>query len=83
MPLHDPSWYPTCVQSFSPVSFTVFELQGLKLKNNNNNNNNNDDNKKKKKNWKNELRLIFHTSPMQILSYYRQTCISDIATLWW
>ena len=75
MPLHHPSWYPTCVQSFSPVPFTVFELQGLKLKNNNNNNNNN---KKKKKNCKNELRLIFHTSPMQILSYYRQTCISDI-----
>ena len=74
MPLHDPSWYPTCVQSFSPVPFTVFELQGLKLNNNNNNN---------KKNCKNELRLIFHTSPMQILSYYRQTCISDVATLWW
>ena len=68
MPLHDPSWYPTCVQSFSPVPFTVFELQGLKLKNNNNNNNNDDNKKKKKKNWKNELRLIFHTSPMQILS---------------
>ena len=71
MPLHDPSWYPTCVQRFSPVPFTVFELQGLKLKNNNNNNNNNN-------NCKNELRLIFHMSPMQILSYYRQTCISDI-----
>ena len=61
MPLHDPSWYPTCVQSFSPVSFTVFELQGLKLKNKNNNNNNNN-----KKNCKNELPLIFHTSPMQM-----------------
>ena len=61
MPLHDLSWYPTCVQSFSPVPFTVFELQGLKLKNNNNNN----------KNCTNELSLIFHTSPIQILSYYR------------
>ena len=40
MPLHDPSWYLTCVQRFSPVPLTVFELQGLKLKNNNNNNNN-------------------------------------------
>ena len=60
MPLHD----PTCVQSFSPVPLTVFELQGLKLNNNNNNNN------EKNKNCKDE------TSPMQILSYSRQTCIS-------
>ena len=74
MPLHDPSWYPTCVQSFSPVPSTVFELQGLKLKKKNNNNNNN--NNEKKKNCKNELCLIFHTSSMQILSYFRQTCIS-------
>ena len=60
MPLHDLLWYPTCVQGFSPVPFTVFELQGLKLKNNNNN-----------KNCTNEFSLIFHTSPTQILSYYR------------
>ena len=67
MPLHDLSrlsWYLTCVQSFSPVPFTVFELQGLKLENNNNNNKNV------------QLPLIFHT---QILSYFRQTYISDIA----
>ena len=67
MPLHDLSWYPTCVQSFSPVPLTVFELQGLKLNNNNNNNNNNE----KKKNCKDELSLIFHTFPMQILYYFR------------
>ena len=73
MPLHDPSWYPTCVQSFSPVPLTVFELQGLKLNNNNNNNNNNNE-----KNCKDELSLIFHTSPMQILYYFRQTCISHL-----
>ena len=30
VPLHNWSWYPTCVQSFSPVPFTVFDLQGLK-----------------------------------------------------
>ena len=47
MSLHDLSWYPTCVQSFSPVPFTVFELQGLKL--NNDDDDDDDDDKKKKK----------------------------------
>ena len=44
---------PTCVQNFRPVALTVFEIQGLKLKNNNNNNN------KQKKNWRNGLFAIF------------------------
>ena len=64
---------PDLCAKFQPCTITFFELEGLKLKNNNNNNN-----KKKKKNCKNELPLIFHTSPMQILVYFRQTCISDL-----
>ena len=46
--LHVGSLDPTCLQNFRPVSFTVFEIQGFKLKNKNDN-----DNKKKKKNWRN------------------------------
>ena len=30
---------PTCVQNFRPVPFTVFEIQGFKLKNKNDNDN--------------------------------------------
>ena len=37
---------PTCVQNFRPVPLTVFEIQGLNLKN---------ENDKKKKNWRNGL----------------------------
>ena len=32
---------PTCVQNFRPVSLTVFEILGFKLKNENDNNNEN------------------------------------------
>ena len=35
---------PTCVQNFTPVALTVFEIQGLKLN--------------KKKNWRNGLFAI-------------------------
>ena len=54
MCLHDPSWNPTCVQSFRFELFTVFEIQGSKL------------NKKKKqqKNWENEL---FVLSPLLVM----------------
>ena len=41
----------TCVQNFQPVPLTVFEIQGLKLKNKNN----------KKKNWRNGLFAISPT----------------------
>ena len=46
--LHVGSSDPTCVQKFRPVSLTVFELQGFKLKNKND----------KKKNWRNGLFAI-------------------------
>ena len=39
---------PTCVQNIRPVSLTVFEIQGFKLKNKNDNDND-------KKNWRNGL----------------------------
>ena len=47
---------PTCVQSFRPVPFTVFEIQGFKLKNKNDNND--------KKNWRSGL---FAMSPMLVV----------------
>ena len=43
--LHVGSLDPTCVQNFSPVALTVFEIHGFKLKNKND----------KKKNWRNGL----------------------------
>ena len=52
MLLHDLSWIPIIMQSFTPVSCLVFEMRLSKL-NNNNNNNNNDNKKKKKKNFEN------------------------------
>ena len=71
MLLHIPSWNPTCVQSFRFVLFTVFELQGSKLNNNN----------KKQKNWENELFVISPLLVMQILPYFRYTCMLPIATI--
>ena len=41
MLLHDPSWIPIIMQSFTPLSFLVFEMRLSKLNNNNNNNNKN------------------------------------------
>ena len=41
MLLHDLSWIPIIMQSFTPVSCLVFEICLSKLNNNNNNNNNN------------------------------------------
>ena len=57
MSLHDPLWNPTCVQSFRFELFTVFEIQGSKLKKNNKK-------KKQKKNWENELFII---SPLLVM----------------
>ena len=48
---------PTCVQNFSPVPLTVFEIQGFNLKN---------ENDKKKKNWRNGL---FAISPMLVVQF--------------
>ena len=48
---------PTCVQNFRPVPFTVFEIQGFKLKNKNKN----DD-----KIWRNRL---FAISPMFVVQF--------------
>ena len=45
MGLHDPSWNPTCMQSFKFELVKVFEIEGSELKN-------------KKKNWENELFVI-------------------------
>ena len=53
--LHIPSWNPTCVQSFRFEFFTVFEIQGLKLKN------------KKKKQKKNCRNGFFAISPMLVV----------------
>ena len=49
---------PTGVQNFRPVTLTVFEIQGFKLKNK-------DDNDKKK-NWRNGL---FAISPMLVIQF--------------
>ena len=49
---------PTFVQNFRPISLTVFEIQGFKLKNK--------DNKKKKKNWRIGL---FAISPMLVVQF--------------
>ena len=61
------------MQSFRFELFTVFELQGSKLKNNNNNN--------KQKNWENELFVISLLLVMQFLLYFRYTCMLAIATI--
>ena len=60
--LHVESSDSTCVQNFRPVALTVFEIQGLKLKNKNDNN----DKKKKKKNRRNGLCAI---SPMLVVQF--------------
>ena len=57
--LHVESSDPTCMQHFTPVALTVFEIQGFKLKNKN-------DNKTKKKNWRNGL---FAISPMLVVQF--------------
>ena len=56
--LHVASSDPTCVQNFRPISLTVFEIQGFKLKNKNNDND--------KKNWGNGL---FAISPMLVVQF--------------
>ena len=53
--LHIGSSGPTCVQKFRTVPFTVFEIQGFKLKNKND-----------KKNWRNGL---FAISPMLVVQF--------------
>ena len=52
---------PTCVQNFRPVSLTIFEILGFKLKKNNNKNDNN-----KKKDWRNGL---FAISPILMVQF--------------
>ena len=69
--LHDPLWYPNCVQSFRFVLFVDFEIQGSKLKNKNN----------KKQNWENELFVISPLLVVQFLPYFRYTCMSPIAAI--
>ena len=54
--LHVGSSDPTCVQNFRPVSLTVFEILGFKLKKNDNDN----------KNWRNGL---FAISPMLMIQF--------------
>ena len=79
--LHVGSSDPTCVQNFRPVPLTVFEIQGLKLKNKNDNNNN--DKKKKKKNWRNRLLAI---SPMFVVQFspnFRCTYKLTLAIILW
>ena len=56
--LHVGSSDPTCVQNFTPVPFTVFEILGFKLKKND-----------KKKNWRNGL---FAISPMLMVVQLKQ-----------
>ena len=56
--LHVESSDPTCVQNFRPVTLTVFEILGFKLKNKNNNDN--------KNNLRNEL---FAISPMLVVQF--------------
>ena len=73
--LHVESADPTCVQNFRPVPFTVFEIQGFKLKNKND--------KKKKKNWRNGP---FAISPMLVVQFYpnfRCTYILTSAIILW
>ena len=53
--LHVVSLDPTCVQNFTPVLLTVFEIQGFNLKNEND-----------KKNWRNGL---FAISPMFVVQF--------------
>ena len=66
MRLHDPSWNPTCMQSFRFELFMVFEIQGHKL------------NKKKKNNWEYQLFVISPLFVMYFLPYFRYTCMSPI-----
>ena len=61
-----------CAKLF--VLFTVFELQGSKLKKKKNNN-------KKQKNWENELFVISPLLGMQFLPYFRYICMLPIATI--
>ena len=73
--LHVGSLDLTCVQHFRPISFTVFEIQGFKLKNKNDNND--------KKNWRNRL---FAISPMFVVSFspnFSCTYILTIAIVLW
>ena len=70
-----PSWNPTCVQSFRFVLFTVFEIQGFKLKKKKK--------KKKQKNWENELFVISSLLVMQFSPYFRCMCMLPIATILW
>ena len=71
--LQNPSSNPTCVQSFRFELFTVFEIQGGKLKKKKK--------KKMQKNWENELFVISPLLVMQFLPYFRYTCMLPIATI--
>ena len=68
------------MQSFRFELFTVFELQGSKLKKKKKKKNNNNNNKKQK-NWENELFVISLLLVMQFLLYFRYTCMLAIATI--
>ena len=59
--LHIGSSDLTSVQNFRPIPLTVFEIQGIKLKNKND-----DNDKKKEKNWRNRL---FAISPMFVVQF--------------
>ena len=56
---------PTCLQNFKPVSPTVFEIQGFKLKNKN------DNDSDKQKNWRNGLFAISPMFVVQFSPYFR------------
>ena len=69
--LHVESSHPTCIQNFRPVSLTVFDIQGFKLKNKND------------KDWKNRL---FAVSPMFVVQFspnVRCTYILTLAIILW
>ena len=62
------------MQSFRLELFTVFEIQGSKLKKKKKN-------EKKQKNWENELFVISPLLVMQFLPYFRYTCMLPIVTI--
>ena len=60
-----------CKVSYLYILFTVFEIQGFKLK------------KKKKKNWEDEHFVLSPLLGMQFLPYLRYTCMLHVATILW
>ena len=72
--LHVGSSDTTCVQNFRPVTLTVFEIQGFKLKNKNDNDN-------VKKNWRNRLFAISPMFVVQLSPNIRCTYILTLAII--